>query len=104
MVQNRGSVKRKSNLLLSIWWLAALAIFLVVGNVGTTCEGKALAENGKAKAVLISAEEANNIQVYKRTNRAVVNIANISNVQDPFFNVIPQEGCGSGTIFSKDGY
>ncbi len=104
MVQNRGSVKRKSSLLLANWWLSTFALFSLVGIIATKDATKALAESSKLKAGLISAEEANNIQVYKKTNRAVVNIANISNVQDPFFNVIPQEGCGSGTIFSKDGY
>jgi len=50
----------------------------------------------------ITADEAINIRVYKNANRAVVNIANISNVDDGF-NVVPREGCGSGTIISADG-
>ena len=52
----------------------------------------------------ITEEEATNIRVYKNANKGVVNIANISSGQDPFFNLVPREGCGSGTIISADGY
>jgi S1-C subfamily serine protease len=51
----------------------------------------------------ITPDEAINIRVYKNANKAVVNIANISGSEDQF-NVLPQEGCGSGTIISSDGY
>lgn len=104
MAVNPGSVKRKSSLLLSKTWLVLLVIFAVSEIIETKEAREALAESSRPRASLISPEEANNIQVYKRANKAVVNIANISNVQDPFFNVVPHQGCGSGTIFSKDGY
>jgi S1-C subfamily serine protease len=51
----------------------------------------------------ITADEALNIRVYKNANKAVVNIANISHLEDQF-NVFPQEHCGSGAIISPDGY
>jgi len=50
----------------------------------------------------ITAEEAINIRVYKNANRAVVNIANISGADDGY-NILPRQGCGSGTIISADG-
>lgn len=52
----------------------------------------------------ITSEEATNIRIYKAANKAVVYLSNISQVEDPFFNVVPSEGCGSGTIISADGY
>ncbi len=52
----------------------------------------------------ISEEEANNIRIYKNTNKAVVNISSVSAAVDPFFNVVPHEGYGSGTVISTDGY
>ena len=52
----------------------------------------------------ITEEEATNIRIYKNANRAVVNISNISTTQDPFANLIPQQGGGSGIIISTDGY
>ncbi len=52
----------------------------------------------------ISEEEATNIRIYKNTNKAVVNISTIATTQDPFTNLIPQQGGGSGIIINTDGY
>jgi len=43
-------------------------------------------------------------QVAEKVTPAVVNIRTIKFTQDIFFNIVPQEGLGSGIIFSKDGY
>jgi S1-C subfamily serine protease len=104
MAQNQGSAKRKLNLSLSSRLLVTLSAFFLASLIGVCASGNSWAESTKTKANLISPEEANNIQVYKKANKAVVNIDNISNVQDPFFNVVPKQGSGSGTIISKDGY
>jgi S1-C subfamily serine protease len=100
MVQNLDLVRRKPSLSLLNLSFAFLASAFIVGLSPLT----ALAESNKSKLASITPEETDNIQVYKKCNKAVVNIANFSNVQDPFFNVVPQQGYGSGTIFSKDGY
>lgn len=52
----------------------------------------------------ILSEENVNIRVYKATNRAVVNISSVASAEDLFFNIMPREGCGSGTIINSDGY
>ncbi len=52
----------------------------------------------------VSDEEAANIRIYKSANKAVVNISTTSNAQDQFFNVVPREGFGSGTVISDDGF
>ena len=58
----------------------------------------------KEADVALSAEESANIKVYKSANRAVVNIASIATSEDIYFNIMPREGLGSGTIISQDGY
>ncbi len=50
------------------------------------------------------AEEATNIRVYKECNKAVVNITSITASEDAFFNVVPHEGTGSGTIINPQGF
>jgi len=53
----------------------------------------------------LSPEEASNIIIYKLANKAVVNIASVAtSSEDVYFNIVPREGCGSGTIISPDGY
>lgn len=51
----------------------------------------------------LTPDEITNIRVYKTCNRAVVNITTVTESEDMFFNVTPQEGVGSGTIISTDG-
>lgn len=52
----------------------------------------------------LTADESVNIRVYKAANRAVVNITSITPAEDIYYNIVPKEGCGSGTIISADGY
>lgn len=51
----------------------------------------------------LTPDEITNIRVYKTCNRAVVNITTVTETEDMFFNVTPQEGVGSGTIISTEG-
>ncbi len=48
-------------------------------------------------------EEEINISVYKKTSPSVVNITTTTLIRD-FFSIYPQEGAGSGTIISSEGY
>jgi S1-C subfamily serine protease len=51
-----------------------------------------------------TADEANNIEVYKKASLGVVNVSSVV-VQYDFFNrPIPQEGTGSGAIIDEKGY
>jgi S1-C subfamily serine protease len=49
-------------------------------------------------------DEVNNIKVYKKCSKAVVNIATVATPEGYYYNIVPQEGIGSGTIISEDGY
>ena len=56
-----------------------------------------------ARAELLP-DEANNVEVYKKAHSAVVNITTTTLRQDFFFDIIPQQGSGSGAIIRNDGY
>ncbi|HEY9777285.1 MAG TPA: trypsin-like peptidase domain-containing protein [Planktothrix sp.] len=58
----------------------------------------------KSTQTPISPDEAQNIRVYKNANRAVVNVNSVSFSEDMFYRVVPQEGVGSGSIISPDGF
>lgn len=49
-------------------------------------------------------EEKTNINVYKKCSKAVVNIATVTTPEGYYYNIMPKEGIGSGTIISEDGY
>ena len=48
--------------------------------------------------------EANNIDIYKRVSPAVVNITSTTVDFDFFFNPMPKQGSGSGSIIDAQGY
>lgn len=52
----------------------------------------------------LSEDEKNNIKVYKKASKAVVNIATVTTPEGYYYNIMPREGIGSGTIISEDGY
>lgn len=52
----------------------------------------------------VNEEEATNIRIYKNANKAVVNISTVSVNENPYLNLVPHEGFGSGTVISTDGY
>ncbi len=53
----------------------------------------------------LSAEELNNIDIYKRLNKAVVNITTKTLSYNWAFEVVPKDsGTGSGSIISEEGY
>lgn len=54
--------------------------------------------------VALTPDEATNIRVYKSCNQAVVNLSPIATAEDLYFNIMPKEGCGSGSVISQDGY
>lgn len=49
-------------------------------------------------------DEQNNIDVYKSCSPAVVNITTVTLRQDFFFDIVPQQGMGSGAVLRADGY
>jgi S1-C subfamily serine protease len=50
-----------------------------------------------------SPDEQNNVDIYKASREATVNITSKVYVQDMFWRVFPQEGTGSGFIINQDG-
>lgn len=81
--------------------LLALACFILCIDSGAWAASKT---SGLSNTDSISPDELTNIRVYKAANKAVVHIAAIAATEDVYFNVVPREGCGSGTIISPDGY
>jgi S1-C subfamily serine protease len=51
----------------------------------------------------LSPEEGNNIEIYKAANGAVVNITSTVYRENWFFQIIPEQGTGSGFIIDQDG-
>jgi S1-C subfamily serine protease len=70
--------------------LCMLAVFLLV-----SAHAVALAE---------TEDEENNISIYRRIGPGVVNITSVVMERDFFFNPIPREGAGSGSIIDTSGH
>jgi S1-C subfamily serine protease len=51
-----------------------------------------------------TAEEQNNISVYRKNIDSVVNITSRAVAFDFFYGMVPQEGQGSGFIIDKEGH
>jgi len=49
-------------------------------------------------------DEENNISIYRRVGPGVVNVTSVVIDRDFFFNPIPREGAGSGSIIDSDGH
>lgn len=71
-------------------------IFLAVTNVASFSQ-----ENPEQ---LIYSLQESIVQASEKVSPAVVNIRTVRFTQDFFFNIVPQEGLGSGVIFDSEGY
>ncbi|HET6371446.1 MAG TPA: trypsin-like peptidase domain-containing protein [Nitrospiria bacterium] len=52
----------------------------------------------------LTPDEQNTVDIYQKTNAAVVNITSIAVTYDFFLNPVPSEATGSGSIIDKKGY
>jgi S1-C subfamily serine protease len=52
----------------------------------------------------VSPEEANNIEIYDRLNKAVVNVTSVTYSYNWFLEPVPQQGTGSGSIIDNKGH
>jgi len=59
---------------------------------------------GVPRALALTPEETNSIELYRRLAPGVVNITSTVLERDFFFNVVPREGAGSGSIIDPKGY
>ncbi len=66
-------------------------------------EGSGAAASDKPY-VAATEDEANSIEVYKRVSPAVVNITSTTVDFDFFFNAVPKQGSGSGSIIDAQGH
>lgn len=49
-------------------------------------------------------DEKNNVEVYRKAKESVVNITSVTLKRDFFFDMIPQQGVGSGVLIRKEGF
>lgn len=59
---------------------------------------------GWDKAAALTDDEKNNIAIYQKASPSVVNVISIVITRDFFFNPIPREGSGSGSIIDTHGH
>ncbi|KPL16289.1 MAG: hypothetical protein AMJ92_12995 [candidate division Zixibacteria bacterium SM23_81] len=59
---------------------------------------------GYSLSVAETEDEENNISIYRRVGPGVVNITSVVLERDFFFNPIPREGAGSGSIIDDSGH
>jgi S1-C subfamily serine protease len=57
-----------------------------------------------AAACALTEDERNNIEIYQRLAPGVVNISSTVIEHDFFFNVVPRQGAGSGSVIDARGY
>lgn len=95
-----------------LWAAILVGAFLYVTSVGHWNVSKLLAPPGQnghiwespaAAASGFSAEEQNNIDVYKAAREATVNITSVVYRENFFMQVYPSEGTGSGFLLNADG-
>jgi S1-C subfamily serine protease len=96
-----------------LWAIVLVAIFLYVTSaahwdVGRVLQpmrsvGRLWSEPASAETAGFSADEQNNIAVYKNARDATVNITSTVYREDWFFRVYQQEGAGSGFIIKPTG-
>jgi S1-C subfamily serine protease len=68
----------------------SLVVSLLLGQISTGIAG--------------TEDEQNNIEIYQGAAPGVVNITTVSVERDFFFNIVPRQGAGSGSIINQDGY
>jgi S1-C subfamily serine protease len=96
-----------------LWAIVLVAGFLYITSaahwdVGRVLQpvrsvGRLWSEPTAAQTAGFSADEQNNIEIYKNARDATVNITSVVYQEDFFFRVIPAEGTGSGFIIKPTG-
>jgi S1-C subfamily serine protease len=96
-----------------LWAIVLVAGFLYITSaahwdVGRVLQpvrsvGRLWSEPAAAQTAGFSADEQNNIEIYKNARDATVNITSVVYQEDFFFRVIPAEGTGSGFIIKPTG-
>jgi S1-C subfamily serine protease len=93
-------------------WAAALVVAFVFGtsiahwNLGGLIPGVRSADRlytEASAATSFSPDEQNNIDIYKASRDATVNITSVVYRENWFFQLVPERGAGSGFIINPDG-
>ena len=90
-------------LILSTWFLSRKMLRDSVPNGPFFTEGPSASAADKPY-VPIDQDESNNIDIYKRVSPAVVNVTSTTVDFDFFFNAVPSQGSGSGSIIDANGH
>src|SRR5690242_6241901 len=95
-----------------VWAVLMAAGFLYLTSVANWDIGKVLrpaVRGGRlwsepaSAATNFPSDEQNNIDIYKSSRDAVVNITSVVYRQDFFFRVFPEKGTGTGFIINPEG-
>jgi len=101
-VRKRGSILRILNFIILYFVFFYITYYLLTGRqIFRRPDSYKLPEVPKA-ATVITSDEKNNIEIYRKTAPGVVNITSTALALDFFYNIIPMSGSGSGFIFDKD--
>jgi S1-C subfamily serine protease len=111
---NKAYSKKKENLRIGTAFgaLAIVMLCFIAPAPSSRASAKAKGESlqkqlskseSSSAAAALTPDEAVNVRVYKSCNRGVVNISCITE-HDIMYRIVPQQGMGSGSIISADGY
>jgi len=84
-------------------WTASRLLSRLPRSSSYFTEGRSAAAADKPY-VPVDEDEANNIEIYRRVSPAVVNITSTTVDFDFFFNAMPKQGSGSGSIIDAAGH
>src|SRR5437764_15345222 len=88
----------------TFWYATSKANWKVATLLHPVAEtGRLWSEPAESRAAGYSADENNNIEIYKTARQATVNITSIIYTEDFFFRVYPSEGSGSGFLINPEG-
>ncbi len=102
MLQANLTVKRNELMTRKLGWCGGKRVKLSKAAFVSFFVTLLLLQGGSSLAS--TEEEQNNIDIYRAAAPGVVNITTISVERDFFFNIVPRQGAGSGSIINKDGY
>ncbi|HEV8132018.1 MAG TPA: trypsin-like peptidase domain-containing protein [Acidobacteriota bacterium] len=84
---------------------AAVLYFALRWTAPPVSEGGALPAQVKSdRSVSLSEDERNNIEIYKRTSPGGVNVTSTTVEYDFFYEPVPAQGIGSGSVIDSEGH
>jgi S1-C subfamily serine protease len=84
-------------------WITSFGNWKAAGLLGPLRKSTQIWSAQPAQTAGLSADEQNNIDIYKVARQSTVNITSIVYRENWFFQLYPEKGTGSGFIISEDG-